>query len=155
MILIVSAVLGFSRDGSESKSEGVLEDEEEEVSNEDGLDITCDEGNSGSLQIPMVGINVIESHEKHHWNMPEEKKMINATLSWTDTSWELKFSIGIGDCPDNGEVMTSETSKSGTIELFFEGDSLSEEQWFAHVETTDPQNHRGESCAYEFEITLY
>jgi hypothetical protein len=76
-------------------------------------------------------------------------------LRWSDTSWDLGFSIGLGDCPDNGEEKVSKSDGSGNITLVYEEDTLSEEQWFAHVETPDPENHRGESCSYEIEITIF
>ena len=122
----------------------------------DGVSINCDEGNSGQLDIPFVGVNLVELHEKHHWNMPAEKTGVSAVLSWNDQSWNLRFSLGIGDCPDNGELMVSDTGSSGLIELFFEDSrGFPEEQWFVHIETTSPESHRGESCNYNFEIVLF
>ena len=118
------------------------------------VSVQCDEGNSGTLQVPLVGARLVNSDQKHHWDMPSNITTVVATLTWQDTSWELEFSIGTGDCPDNGVAKASTSGSGGSLTIEYGEEQLEEGQWFAHVRCPSPESKRGQSCEYQLEITL-
>lgn len=119
--------------------------------------VQLDEGNTGTISIPLVGTIVTETDVKHHWTMPNGVVMVEATLTWS-SGWELEFSTGTGGCPNSGEKLASATSSSGSITITYEadeGDTLITGQWFVHISVPDVNSHRGESMDYTMEVTLY
>jgi len=155
-ILIAVAAFGGSSRSTDSDLEGVPGMEEGEL-NETGTPVSLTEGNTGSISIPLVGIQVLDTDEKHHWDMPPETVKVKATLTWEDTSWELDFAIGTGECPHSGTTLASAADSSGSITLEYEadGEALEEGQWFAHVAAPDADSHRGESVSYSIDVELF
>ena len=121
---------------------------------EGGEGVQLDEGNSGTIHIPFVGSSLMDTDEKHHWDMPTGKSRVTATLTWSDTSWDLEFSIGVGECPHQGTAKAVDSGTSGSITVQFQQDPLDEGQWFAHVRCLNPDSHRGESCDFTMEVLL-
>lgn len=126
----------------------------DECTNE-GERITCNEGDSGTMQIPLIGVQFTETDEKHHWDMEEGIGKVVAKLQWSDTSWEFEFSIGTGECPDKGVEKMSESGNNGTIVLTYKEENLPQEEWFAHIRCISPENHRGGNCDYTIEVTIF
>jgi hypothetical protein len=143
-------------DGGEKDSGGGGGDASGDACAGGNTSVTCDEGNEGVLSIPLIGAQFLETHAKHHWNMPSNQSKVVAVLEWSDTSWDLEFAVGIGDCPDSGEAKASVTGSTGLLEVEFVSDEdLSQEQWFIHVACNNLDAHRGESLSYSFTVTLY
>jgi len=121
----------------------------------EGVSIECTEGNTGAVQIPIIGMAFMETDEKHHWDMDAGMNLIVAKLYWEDTSWDMEFSIGTGECPDQGVEKKSATGNNGTIILDYSEDGLPEGEWFAHIKSMNAAEHRGESCEYSIDITVF
>ncbi|MCK4717061.1 MAG: hypothetical protein KAT70_00215 [Thermoplasmata archaeon] len=126
----------------------VPDDEELEATCED-IPIVFTDGSGGTMPIPVAGANVLETHVKHHFEMPENMTKVTVTFTW-DPTWELELSIGTGDCPHSGEELASEISSAGEATITFEDENgLTTGAWFAHLGDTNPGSHRGESCDYQ------
>ena len=163
-ILLVSTAVGYNvivSDESESQMKSV---DEGDGSNEtacdhmgaDGINIDCKEGNSGTIQVPYIGLQFLDTDQKHHWDMEADTKKVVARLEWSDPSWELEFSIGTGECPDSGQAKESGSGDNGTIILkYSDEEGLAEGQWFAHIRGLDKESHRGEECKYSLTITVF
>lgn len=118
-----------------------------------GTSIETDEGNTGEIRI----IPGADNDKKHHWDMPGDVTRVVATLSWDEEDWDLEYSVGTGECPENGEAMTSDTSSKGYIIIQYDSAEgfLQEEQWFAHVRTMNEDEHGvTDTCDYEITVTL-
>jgi len=161
LILLVSTAVGYnvivgdSSEGETSEEGDGSNDTACEHKGADGTPVDCNEGNSGSIQIPFIGIQSMETDEKHHWDMEAENKKVVARLEWTDTSWEFEFSIGTGECPDSGVEKESGSGDNGTIIISYAEEDLAEGQWFAHIRALDKESHRGEECKYSLTITVF
>jgi hypothetical protein len=121
-------------------------------------EITLEEGNSGTITIPWVGVNFRNTDEKHHWDMPSGVLKVVATLTWYEEGWELDFSIGVGDCPHHGERKNGSVEDDGEIVVEYTdpgGEPLEEGEWFAHISTVNKNEKRGESCDYIIKIVVY
>lgn len=120
--------------------------------------IPLDEGQTGSLDVPLVGLRIVDTDVKHHWEMPQNISGVRVNLTCTDSSWDVELTIGTGDCPHSGIAMNTTNGPSGdlSIEYWAMGEeSLQTEQWFCHIAVNDITSHRGESLNYVFEITLF
>ena len=160
VILMVSTAVGYKvivSDDSEGETSGKGNGNNTacEHMGAGGINMDCNEGNSGTIQIPFVGIQFLDTDQKHHWDMEADNKKVVARLEWTDTSWEFEFSIGTGECPDSGEAKKAGSGNNGTIIISFTEEDLAEGQWFAHIRSLDKENHRGENCDYSFTITVF
>jgi hypothetical protein len=137
-----------SGDGIDSETEKTL------ISAPMGLD----EGQTGTMSVPYVGVNIVDLDVKHHWNMPMNISGMRVNVSWTGASWDVELSIGTGDCPHSGMLMNSTQGGSGELSMEFwtsEEDPLETSQWFCHLGLPDTSGHRGESINYVFEVTLF
>ncbi len=107
----------------------------DELPTEDCQSVTLDEGSVVTYTVQVTG----DDHEKHHFDMPAGIDHLHVTSSWDDSTWELEMDVGIGWCPDSGDLITSasgtqqaevdlypEDVESG-VTTFTEG-----EQWFVH-----------------------
>ncbi|MGA1821200.1 MAG: hypothetical protein ACMUIG_01580 [Thermoplasmatota archaeon] len=118
--------------------------------------IPLDEGQTGEMSIPYIGVNFVELDVKHHFDMPENITRIMVNVSWTGADWDLVLSTGTGDCPHSGVEMNSTRGSGRFLSVEYScDDGLSEEQWFCHLALDDPGSHRGESISYVFDVTLY
>ena len=140
---------------SANETQAGLENECTDVCSNEGEKVQCKEGNSGTMQIPIVGVQFTETDEKHHWDMGPGIGKVVTKLLWTDTSWEFEFSIGTRECPDKGEEKASGRGNNGTIVLEYKEEYLPEEEWFAHIRCIAPENHRGGNCDYTIEVTIF
>ena len=123
---------------------------------EDAISIQCDEGNQGSVDVPYVGINFVDTDTKHHWDMTGEELVVIAVLNWDDQSFNLQFDIGTGECPHSGETKVADSGSSGQLMLRYDDElGLDEMQWFAHVKCLNPEENRGSSCCYTMQIVLF
>lgn len=119
-----------------------------------GEELAFTDGNSGTIDIPMVGAQFTETDVKHHFEMPAGATKVKVTFTW-DPKWELEASIGTGTCPHSGEMLEAETTSSGEVTLEYEDEAgLTEGQWFAHFSVPDVNAHRGESCSYTISAEL-
>ncbi len=117
--------------------------------------MALDEGESGDFAIPYVGVNVLETDVKHHWDMPADKIKVRAMVNWQGTGWDFNFDIGVGECPHSGEARNSTSGDSGELVLEYsaaDGEVLDEGQWFVHLGDPDVASHRGESTTYTFTV---
>ncbi len=162
VILLVSTAVGYNviiSDESDNQEKSGEDDGNStacEHMGAEGVSIKCNEGNSGTIQIPFIGLQFLETDEKHHWDMEDGIKKVVARLEWTDTSWQFEFSIGTGECPDSGQAKESGSGNNGTIILNYgDEEGLAEGQWFAHIRSLDKESHRGEECKYSLTITVF
>lgn len=118
-----------------------------------GTAVDTDEGNTGTIRI----IHGADNDKRHHWDMPENVVMVVATLKWDAEDWELEYSIGTGECPENGEALASDSSTDGYITVQYNSESgfLETTQWFAHVRTLNEDEHGiTDTCEYEITVTI-
>lgn len=116
------------------------------------------DGSSGDISIPLVGLQVLETDVKKHWDMPGNMSLVSANVTFESTGWDLDVSIGTGECPDSGTELASEhVSGDSVIVQYFVPDNgtLEEGQWFVHIRTNDATDHRGESLGYNIEVTMF
>ncbi len=157
---VLVAIVGFVL------TAGCIEDEErnEDDTGEEGelvlhvLGVPLDEGEVGTMSIPLIGVNFVDTDVKHHWNMPSNVTGVMVNVSWTGDPWDVEFSIGIGDCPHSGTAVNSTSGSNDqlSIQYWVSGeDTLDETQWFCHLGLENPASHRGESIDYLFEVYLF
>ncbi|MDG6219867.1 MAG: hypothetical protein QCI38_00275 [Candidatus Thermoplasmatota archaeon] len=151
--VVLTAFSGFGNNNYDTESEGNAtanlssEDIKEECEDME-TPMAFTDGNSGTINIPLVGASVMETDVKHHFDMPEGMTKVEVTFTW-DPAWELTLDIGLGNCPHSGTLLETYTCSSGTHTLVFEDvEGLETGQWFAHIKVTDVNAHRGESCTY-------
>ncbi len=137
-------------------TDGVCDGTCGDCTGEDAISVQCDESNQGSIEIPYVGINFVETDTKHHWQMPTNQTIIIAVLNWGDPSFNMQFDIGTGECPHSGETKATESGATGQLVVRFDDEvGLDETQWFAHVKCLSLDEHRGSSCEYTMQIMLF
>jgi hypothetical protein len=119
--------------------------------------VKCDEGNQGTIEIPYLGINVIDTDTKHHWQMPTNQTIVIAVLNWNNPAFNMQFDIGTGTCPHSGETMATESGNTGQLVVRYDDLELGldETQWFAHTKTINIDELRGETCEYTLQIMLF
>jgi len=150
--LVLSGCLGS---GDDDGNDDTLLEVEKHLSS---AVIPLDEGQTGSLDVPLVGLMFVDTDVKHHWDMPQNISGIRVNLTCSDPSWDVELAIGTGDCPHSGMAMNTTNGPSGelSIEYWVTGDdSLQTGQWFCHIASNDMTSHRGESLNYVFEATLF
>ena len=127
------------------------------ASGEKAVNIECDEGNSGTLSVPLNPL--ADSDKKHHWDMPENAVRVMVILEWTEDNWDLELDTGTGECPDNGEALASATGSDGTIKVIYSAPDgfLPTGQWFAHIAILNPDQHTPvvDTCDYKLIVTVY
>lgn len=154
VIIVLCLVMGCTNEENVA-----LESYDDEKSNEIySAPVVLDEGPSGTMDIPWVGVKVLELDAKHHWTMPANvsRVMVNVTLSGPARSMEL--STGTGECPHSGMMLNDTIGGEDTLSVTYqapENETLVEGQWFAHISLQDPSSHRGDSFTYVFSVTLF
>ncbi len=157
---VLVAIVGFVL------TAGCIEDDERETddSGEEGelvlhiLGVPLDEGETGTMSVPLIGVNFVDTDVKHHWNMPVNITGVMVNVSWTGDPWDVELSIGIGDCPHEGTAVNSTSGSDNQLSIqYWAGgeDTLDETQWFCHLGLEDPSSHRGETIDYLFEVYLF
>lgn len=123
---------------------------------ETAVDIQCDEGNTGTLSIPL---NPLASSDKtHHWDMPISTIRITVILLWQSDNWNLQLDVGTGDGPNSGNIKSTKSGSTGTISISYSGSGdLETGQWFAHIKILNPDDHTPivDSVDYQLKITAY
>ncbi len=120
--------------------------------------IALEEGQTGSLDVPFIGINFLDTDVKHHWDMPANVTGVMVNVTCSPSSWNIELSIGTGDCPHSGKAMNTTNGNSGELSVQFwtrGNNSLELGQWFCHIAPEDASSHRGQSLQYVFEVTLF
>lgn len=121
------------------------------------IPIALDEGQTGTISIPFLGVNFLDTDVKHHWNMPTNVSGVRVNLTWQDQGWDLELATGTGECPHQGTLLASSTGSSGELSVEYfagENETLQNIQWFAHIAVMDASSHRGDSMDFIFEVTL-
>lgn len=119
--------------------------------------VALEEGQTGTLSLPFIGVNLVETDVKHHWDMPENVTGVVVNVSWMESGWDVELSTGTGDCPHSGMSMAEETGSSGQISVEYSApgnQTLETGQWFCHIAVLDLNSHRGGSLNYVFEVAL-
>jgi hypothetical protein len=150
--LLLSGCIGKDEGGNEGPIDG------EETGTMTSHPIGLDEGQTGDMSIPLIGVNFVDTDVKHHWDMPQNVTGVRVNVSWSGASWDVELAIGTGDCPHSGMQLNSSTGGGGQLSTEFwvhKDDSLDMTQWFCHLTLPDPGAHRGESINYVFEVTLF
>jgi len=120
--------------------------------------IPLDEGQTGDMSIPYLGVNFLETDVKHHFDMPVNITRVVVNVSWTGSDWDLILSTGTGDCPHSGVELNSTQGSGKFLSVEYSTsneEGLSTDQWFCHLALENPGSHRGESISYMFDVTLY
>jgi len=119
--------------------------------------VALDEGQTGSLSVPFVGLNFVDTDVKHHWDMPENITGIMVNVSWQSSGWDVELATGTGECPHSGMSKADESGTTGMISIEYnapENQTLEIGQWFCHITVNDLTSHRGDSLNYVFEVKL-
>lgn len=153
--IIMAGCIGGEEKDNIKKKEGIVD--EAGALTQNIINVTLDEGNTGTISIPIVGAAIVETDVKKHWDMPSNITKVTANLTWDKSGWDLEFSIGTGECPDNGETKASKEGNNGIISIEYSAinGTLEEGQWFAHVRVKDPTSHRGDSLDFTITVVLY
>lgn len=159
LIMALSAALIFLTAGClEGETDSITVIEEEGQLELHSEKIPLNEGNTGEAQIPLVGVNFVDTDVKHHWGMPSNISGIMVNVSWEGSGWGIELAIGTGDCPHSGRTFNTTHGTSGDLSVRYrvEGnESLEMTQWFCHLAMDDPSSHRGETFSYVFDVTLF
>jgi hypothetical protein len=122
----------------------------------DCVDLTFTDGNTGTYTVVEGG----ESHEKHHFNMPEGKDALVLKVTWPDDTWTMDVAAGQGGCPHSGTTRATVTATKDA-RLFIPATQISEtgpftagEVWFLHLGATgthaageaEPYTMAGQAC---------
>lgn len=133
-------------------------------------------GNSGILTIEADYRAGDEVDIRHYWNNPAGVSTIGIVLTWLvqpdQTEWEIGLSTGQGFCPHRGKQYGPEF-KGTTSPLLLAVTSTdinaamtefpetpippdpATNQYFLHLRPYAPEQHKGQSLPYQFQIFLF
>ncbi len=156
-ILVVIGIISMGCIGDKEPS-GSIDNNAELPLTLQSTPVSLNEGASGSIEIPLIGANFVDTDVKHHWDMSNNvtKVMVNVTLSGPSRTIEL--STGTGDCPHSGEMLASTTGSEDMLSVTFEAEAnstLQETMWFCHLALSNQGSHRGDTINYVFTVTLF
>jgi hypothetical protein len=151
LLLLLSGCI----DSDNNKWETSIEDET--VKALASYPVALTEGQTGTLSVPFVGINFLDTDVKHHWDMPENVTGIIVNVSWQGSGWNIELATGTGECPHQGMKYADVTGSSGELSIEYhaaDNQTLEIGQWFCHLAVQDISSHRGESMNYVFDVKL-
>lgn len=112
---------------------------------------------SGRLSIPKNYQPGMEVDVKYNWELPANVGKIVGLLTWEEPNWNLEYSIGTGECPHKGTILSSGETELCAIALSYMGKENLDEGtlWFSHIKPLNPQEHIGERLPFHWIIVMY